>query len=205
MDLDQILAPGNSSASPASAPVAYSGKVSRLDGQGNAFVVVPALSLDFEHGPVNVTSGGTAPPEGTACLVVFDQASHPWIVGHTDPGEWLAPTFLGGWGYEATGLYNASFRKDSAGMVHLRGFVQATAPQPIYSVPFVLPEGYHPVGGCKEAMYGCAYGDQNGNGETTSGVSIDTLDGDIPGAVRIRRAADTGEWAALDSIRFLAA
>lgn len=79
MDLDQILAPGAGSANPASRPIAYSGTVSRLDGVGAAFVVVPALSLDYEHGPVKLLAGAV-PAEGQDCLVIFDESNTPWAL-----------------------------------------------------------------------------------------------------------------------------
>lgn len=76
MDLDPIIRPRIAAAQ---TPPAYSGEVSRLDGQGNVFVTAPGLSGDYEHGPVKLTSAAT-PVEGQGCLLIFDEERVPWIL-----------------------------------------------------------------------------------------------------------------------------
>lgn len=83
MDLDQITRP---LVQAASTPPAYAGKVSRLDDQGNAYATVPALSDEYEHGPLK-HGPGAAPSVGSDVLVVFDEDHHPWVAsqGATGP------------------------------------------------------------------------------------------------------------------------
>ena len=73
MDLDQITRPQITAAQ---TPPAYAGRVSRLNG-GDAYVVVPSLSDEYEHGPI--LPSGVHLEEGDDVLVVFDEEQRPWV------------------------------------------------------------------------------------------------------------------------------
>lgn len=54
---------------------------------------------------------------------------------------WIAPTFLGAWANYGGAWATAGYRKDSTGIVHLKGLVRSGAVGTI----FILPVGYRPT------------------------------------------------------------
>lgn len=103
------------------------GSLSVQDEDGTAIAGV--TQLDFQGAGVTAAAG-----TGEVVVTIPGGGS-----GGGDPG-WTAPTLLGTWVNFGAPYGNAGYRKDSNGVVHLRGLVKNGS-----GGIFTLPTGYRPT------------------------------------------------------------
>lgn len=90
-------------------------------------------------------------------------------VGGGDLSWTNVSTFANGWSAYGAGYSTPAYRKDSNGVVHLKGLIQSGT---IGSVAFNLPAGYRPP---EHMLFAC----ESSNGSSTFGVTDIQSTGDV--------------------------
>lgn len=143
------------------APLTYSGgtTVPTLSGSDYFMVTIGGSILDSPGTPTelvqvtayNSSTGGATLVRGAlgttasahAASNVVTQDLH--VLDQAGETAWTAPTFTNSWVNEGSGAgAPAGFRKDSSGMVHLRGLIKNASSSAPGSSAFTLPAGYRP-------------------------------------------------------------
>jgi hypothetical protein len=100
---------------------------------------------------------------------------------------WITPTLINGWSNFGSGWATMQYRRDSLGMVHIKGFITGGT---VGAAAFILPVGYRPT---ENSMYPSV---------TASGGStiIGRIDVYPAGDVLLNVGGNT--WATFNGVRF---
>jgi hypothetical protein len=107
--------------------------------------------LEIGHGGLRIGSTSNIGPGNTQIqigddILLWRSASNVLSLGASNTLQsynetWIAPTLLNSWENYGATYYNAGYRKDAQGFVHLRGLIRnGTVGSPAFS----LPVGYRP-------------------------------------------------------------
>lgn len=150
-------------------------------------------------GLVNLTAGDTVALRvwtQSSCTIRGGIPSRFWGFkvggGGAVPGSWETPTLLNSWTNFGGAYATAAYRKDSLGVVHLRGLITGGT-KTATTVLFNLPSGYRPAA---DLMFATSV--DNGSWAGFGSFNVKS-NGDV-----MLRVAGSGPWISLDGCSFLA-